>query len=56
MDKVSNIPPQHPRGGQVFLKSDGGDHAKKNDWSCNGYSCVNKEGYGVPKKNQTGFS
>ena len=56
MDKVSNIPPQHPRGCQVFLKSDGGDHAKKNDWSCNGYSCVNKEGYGVHKKNQTGLS
>jgi hypothetical protein len=22
MDKVSNIPPQHPRGGQVFLIRD----------------------------------
>ena len=31
MDKVSNIPPQHPRGGQVFLISDGGDQAKQND-------------------------
>jgi len=55
MDKVSNIPPQHPRGGQVFLISDGGDQAKQNDWSCDGYAWVNKVGYGVPKKNQTVF-
>ena len=53
MDKVLNIPTQHPRGGQLSLISAGGDQAKKNNWSCDGYSWVNKGGYGVPKKNHS---
>jgi hypothetical protein len=49
MDKVSNIPPQHPKGGQIFLISDGSNKARQNNWSCDGYPWVNKGGYGVPK-------
>ena len=42
MDKVSNIPPQHPKGGQVFLISDGNNKARQNNWTCDGYPWVNK--------------
>ena len=56
MDKVSNIPPQHPKGGQVFLISDGNNKARQNNWSCDGYPWVNKGGYGVPKKNPIVFA
>jgi hypothetical protein len=44
MDKVSNIPPQHPKGGQVFLISDGNNKARQNNWTCDGYPWVNKGG------------
>ena len=56
MDKVSNIPPQHPKGGQIFLISDGSNKARQNNWSCDGYPWVNKGGYGVPKKNPIVFA
>ena len=56
MDKVSNIPPQHPKGGQVFLISDGNNKARQNNWTCDGYPWVNKGGYGVPKKNPIVFA
>ena len=56
MDKVSNIPPQHPKGGQVFLISDGNNKAKQNNWSSDSYPWVNKGGYGVPKKNPIVFA
>ena len=56
MDKVSNIPPQHPKGGQIFLISDGNNKARQNNWSCDGYPWVNKGGYGVPKKNPIVFA
>ena len=55
MDTVSNIPPQHPKGEQVFLISDG-NKAKQNDWSCDDYPWVNKGGYGVPETNPSVFA
>jgi len=56
MDNVSNIPPQHPKGRQVFLISDGNNKAKQNNWSSDDYPWVNKGGYGVPKKNPIVFA
>ena len=49
--KVSVLPPQKPKGGDIYLISDEGDEARQKDWSVDGYVWINKGRYSVPSKN-----